>query len=290
MNAYEYIISKQIQWAWNHGKTPLIGGKGSRGRPAYTRELNLNLFEPLNSDVRKNFEDGNGNEISGNPAKMQAVHSSSALGVNVFQYWQRIKQVPVIASACGFCRKGNTVSEKIVFEDKYPVDGNSHEFPIAPNIDVVFHNSDSSQFKRFAIECKFSEAYSLRKHSGLRPAYLNFNLIELWSGIPKLRAFAESICPNEKFTYLHSAQLIKHILGLKKECGKDSFRLLYLWYDVLGKEGAIHRDEIEKFSEVAKADGIYFNAMSYQELILSLSKEYRQEHTKYIKYLSERYL
>jgi hypothetical protein len=287
MKAYEYITSKQTQWALNRG-IPLIGSKGDKGRPAYTPELNQNLFEPLSLDIRQSFEQGDGNEISGNPAKMQAVHSSSALGVNVFQYWQNIQQVSAVASACGFCRKGNSVSEKIVFEDKYPVDDNLDKFPKAPNIDVVFHNADSAQFKRFAVECKFSEAYGSQKHSGLKPAYLE--LIQSWSDVPSLYVFAKSICPNENFTYLHSAQLIKHILGLKRSFGKSGFRLLYLWYNVLGKEGAVHQDEIEKFSGIAKADGIYFDAMSYQELILVMSKEYRQEHANYIKYLSERYL
>ena len=271
MKAYDYIIGKQTQWALNSG-IPLIGSKGYKGRPAYTLELNQNLFKPLSLDTRKSFEQGDGGEISGNPAKMQAVHSSSALGVNVFQYWQNIQQVSVIASACGFCRKGNAVSEKIVFEDKYPADDNRDIFPIAPNIDVVLHNADSAQFKRFAIECKFSEAYSSQKHSGLKPAYLKLN--QLWSDIPGLYDFAKSICPDENFIYLHSAQLIKHILGLKRKFRKNGFRILYLWYDVLGKEGAIHRDEINKFYEIAKVDGIYFNAMSYQELILVLSKEY----------------
>jgi hypothetical protein len=287
MKAYEYITGKQTQWALNRG-IPLIGSKVEKGRPAYTLELDQNLFESLDAGVRKNIEEGSGNELGGNPAKMQAVHSSSALGVNIFQYWQKIQKVSAIASACGFCRKGNDISEKIVFEDKYPADDNYDRFPTPPNIDVVFHNSDSSQFKRFAVECKFSEAYGSRKHNGLKPAYLD--LIDLWSDIPNLHKFAKSICPNENFTYLHSAQLIKHILGLKRKFGKNGFRLLYLWYDVLGKEGSVHQDEIDKFYDIAKADGIYFNAMSYQELILALSKEYRQEHASYIKYLSERYL
>lgn len=287
MKAYEYITSKQIQWALNRG-IRLMGSKGDKGRPAYTPDLESNLFKPLSSDIRQSIEQGDGGELKGNPAKMQAVHSSSALGVNIFQYWQEIQQVPEIASACGFCRKGNTVSEKIVFEEKYPIDDHLDKFPIAPNIDVVFHNSNSSQFKRFAVECKFSEAYSSRKHSGLRDPYLK--LTQLWSDIPKLFDFAETICPNEKFNYLHSAQLIKHILGLKQSSDKRSFRLLYLWYDVLGKEGADHRKEIEKFSGIAREDGIYFDAMSYQELILVMSREYREKHGPYIKYLSERYL
>ena len=234
MKAYEYITSKQTQWALNRG-IPLIGSKCDKGRPAYTPELNQNLFEPLSLDIRQSFEKGDGNEISGNPAKMQAVHSSSALGVNVFQYWQNIQQVSAVASACGFCQKGNAVSEKIIFEDKYPVDDNLDKFPKPPNIDVVFHNTNSAQFKRFAVECKFSEAYGSQKHSGLKLAYLE--LIQLWSDIPSLHDFAKSICPDEDFIYLHSAQLIKHILGLKRKFGKNGFRLLYLWYDVLGKEG-----------------------------------------------------
>lgn len=112
MKAYEYITSKQIQWALNRG-IMLMGSKGDKGRPAYTPDLRSNLLEPLSSDIRKSFEQGDGNEIKRNPTKMQAVHSSSALGVNVFQYWQDIQQVPVVASACGFCRKGNTVPKRL---------------------------------------------------------------------------------------------------------------------------------------------------------------------------------
>jgi hypothetical protein len=46
LKPYEYILTKQIQWASNRGIL-LIGSKGQRGRPAYTPELNQNLFEPL---------------------------------------------------------------------------------------------------------------------------------------------------------------------------------------------------------------------------------------------------
>jgi hypothetical protein len=288
MNAYEYIVSKQIQWALNNGKD-LGGSKGSQGRPTYTKNLDQNLFAPLDLSVRNSFDKGDGHEVIGDlntPAKMQAVHSSSALSVNIFQYWLISNQVSEIAAACGFCRKGTAFSESIKFEDKYPIDDS---FILSPNIDVVFHNSDSSRFKRFAIECKFSEAYNSHGHGGLKPKYLN--LTTPWSDILKLREFAKSICPNDdKFKYLHPAQLIKHILGLKAKCGKNGFRLLYLWYDVIGKEGAIHREEIKKFSEVANADDIYFASMSYQELIILLAKEYRQEHAAYIKYITERYL
>ena len=90
MNAFEYILSKQIQWAYRNNIT-LIGSKGNRGRKAYTQKLDDNLFEPLLPETVKNFKGADGGELTGNPCKMQAVHSSSALGVNIFQYWKRIK-------------------------------------------------------------------------------------------------------------------------------------------------------------------------------------------------------
>lgn len=288
MKAYKYIISKQIQWALNCN-IPLVGSKGRRGQPAYTSEINQNLFEPLDPTVREFFLQGNGNEIIesvDSPAKMQAVHSSSVLSVNIFQYWQKIDQVPIIAAACGFCRKGDNISRRIVFEDKYPID-NKFQFP--PNIDVVFYNSESSKFSRFAVECKFSESYGSWGHNGLKSEYISLNT--LWKDIPNTFVLAKSVCPDDsKFTYLHVAQLIKHILGLKARFGKDGFKFLYIWYDVLGKEGAIHRNEIEAFSDIVRADDIKFHSMSYQELIVRLSDEYRQEHDRYIKYLTKRYL
>ena len=288
MRAYEYILTKQTQWALNRGIS-LIGSKGSRGRPAYTPQLDQNLFEPLESSVHQSFKKGDGSEIIGtpdSPAKMQALHSSSALGVNIFQYWQKRNLVPLIAAACGFCKKGNNVSEKIVFEDKYAID---KTFRIAPNIDVVIYNSDSAKYKRFAIECKFSEAYGSMWHDGLKNKYIGLD--ELWDDIPNLYGFAKSISPkDDKFIHLHPAQLIKHILGLKKHFKKHGFRLLYLWYDVLGQEGAVHRNEIEIFSDIVRSDDIKFHAISYQELIAKLSNEYREQHGQYINYITDRYL
>ena len=288
LSAKEFIISKQVQWSLNRG-IELIGSKGERGRKTYTLELEQNLFMPMSEETQVSFSQGNGNEIVGepdSPAKMQAVHSSSAIGVNMFGYWESIHQVPIIASVCGFCKQGDTYSEKIIFEDKYPVKGVNR---IPPNIDVVIHNSESSPFKRFAIECKFSEAYGNRRKKGIKPAYLGVE--ELWADIPKLHKLAKKISPdNAKTKYLDSAQLIKHILGLKSAFSMTDFKLLYLWYDVLGKEGAEHRDEIEAFTEITKADGAPFMSLSYQELIISLAEKYRQEHTEYVKYLTERYL
>ena len=216
---------------------------------------------------------------------MQCLHSSSALGVNVFQYWQKRGLVNEIASACGFCNRTSKYSDSIVFEDKYIIDT---KFVIPPNIDVVIHNKKSSPYKLFAIECKFSESYGGRAHAGLKSKYLADK--NLWTGLSALEQLAIEINPDDKrYAYLHAAQLIKHILGLKAIVGKEKFRLLYLWYDVLGKEGADHREEVEDFTKIAKSDGIRFHAMTYHELIVILDRYYRTEHSEYIKYITERY-
>jgi len=79
-------------------------------------------------------------------------------------------------------------------------------------------------------------------------------------------------------------------LGLKQKYGKKKFRLLYLWYDTIGPESANHHGEINEFIEITKADGIYFHAMSYQELIIKLSNNYWDIHRDYIDYITGRYL
>ena len=284
MNTHKYILSKQIQWARNNG-IDLIGSKGNRGLPAYTQTLDENLFEPLSSESIKSISEGDGGELAGNPSKMQAVHSSSALGVNIFQYWQSINQPEKVAHACRFCEKATKISKNIRFESKYPIDT---QFRMGPNIDVVIENDPSAKYKVFAIECKFTEAYGGYGHSGMKGKYLGLNI---WEEIPHLHKLAISISPEDNENeYLHGAQLIKHILGLKKAFGKTNFRLLYLWYDTLGYEGWKHREEIEKFIEVAKSDGILIHEMSYQELIVWMAENYRDSHPKYIEYVTNRYL
>lgn len=288
MNSYEYILSKQIQWAFNND-IKLVGSKGTRGRLAYTRHLDDNLFQPLGPEVKGYFEQGDGGELIGkpdSPPKMHAVHSSSALGVNIFQYWESVNQVTEIAAACGLCNKNSKAPRKIEFEKKFPI---SHHFQFSPNIDVVIKNSSKSSCKVFAIECKFSEAYSSHGHSGIDPKYLKIESI--WEDLPNLHSFSESICPDDtQFSHLHPSQLVKHILGLKAKYGKNKFRLLYLWYDCIGYEGSRHKDEIDEFKKVTKADTIRFHSLSYQELIIKLAKEYRDSHADYIKYITSRYL
>lgn len=285
MDAHTYIKQKQIQWARRKGLS-LTGSKGDhRGAQAYTRALDDNLFEPLSSEAKQQFENGDGQELTSStgPGKMQAVHSSSAIGVNVFHYWQTLGQVGVIAKACGLPASSSGV---IRFEAQYPID---RRFRFSPNIDVVIVNGPRSKQKVSAIECKFTEAYGQHEHGGLKPAYLK--LESIWNGLPALHELATALSPRDaSYRHLHPAQLVKHILGLKQAYGKLGFRLCYLWYDTLGRDGARHREEVERFTVITEADGVAFQALTYQELLLTLIRRHQDGHGSYVNYLAGRYL
>jgi hypothetical protein len=289
MNSYEYLKAKQIQWALNQGLT-LHVSNGDRGKRAYCSSVDNNLFEPLSPQAREQIQSGDGGELDekgGQRARMQAVHSSSILPVNVFHYWQIRSDFDAIASACGFCKPGSCPSVELRFEAKFPIfDGSTKH----PNLDVTFVNPLQSRFRYFAVESKFTEPYNSRSHAGIKPVYLDAK--EIWKDLPNLRRLAAKISPEDNvFQRLHAAQLIKHILGLVRASGgKGRFRLLYLWFDTFGSPGVEHREEIDRFSEIAEKDGVHFNAMTYQELILKLADRCRPDHDDYITYLTSRYL
>ena len=286
MLSKEHIILKQLHWA-KRNNIDLVGSKITRGRKTYTKTLNENLFEPLSKQTKKDIENGDGGELRGNDTsspKMHALHSSSAIGVNFLQYWNK-KSVSDLAYALGLCQKGNSCPEKIKFEQKYKI---NKSFGTSPNIDAVIINNENCKFKAFGIECKFTEAYS-SSHPGLKEKYIT-DIQDQWKDIPELFKLGKSLCPNDNlYNHLHPAQLIKHILGMKKKYGKTKFKLLYLWYDAIGHEGSNHRKEIEAFSQIAKKDYINFSAISYQELIAKINANLYDGNEKYINYMMERY-
>lgn len=241
-------------------------------------------------------------------AKMKALHSSSAIIVNVFQYWQK-KDVYPIMNACKLCSKDSSMvdlmfenigsnspkvfpilrepsANEIKFEAQFKISEDKFQFPYSPNIDVVIKDFQPIVF---AIESKFTEPYSSRKYEGLKQKYIEN--VSFWSGLPNLYELAKEISPaDNKFQYLDAAQLIKHILGLKNNCNKTGFHLLYLWYDVIGKDGYEHRKEIEQFAKIVKKDNVKFSHITYQEVIIKLAKEFYKWNKSYCDYLFERYL
>jgi hypothetical protein len=288
MNGLEFIKSKQQNWASRKG-IKLVGGNiPDKGEKNYLYNLTDNLFEPLSKESLDCYNSGDGNETKDSKtrlAKMKALHSSSAIVINLFQYWQE-RDVSPIVYACKLCSKSkNNFTNEIKFEEKFEISGDKSQFPFSPNIDIVIKDSQSFVY---AIESKFTEPYR-EKPKGIKLKYID-NL-SFWNGLPGLYELAKEICPdNNKFQYLDAAQLLKHILGLKKKHHKNGFHLLYLWYDVIGKNGFEHREEIEQFAEIAKGDNIKFSHITYQEVIIKLTQEFYVGNEEYCNYLTNRYL
>ncbi|GAA3781126.1 hypothetical protein GCM10022271_11750 [Corallibacter vietnamensis] len=291
MNGIKYIQSKQQNWAKRQGFQLVGGTKPNRGEKNYVQDLSLNIFNnKLSAETQKCFDEGDGGETKDTAtrlAKMKALHSSSALPVNVFQYWQE-KDVSPILSACKLINKrpfnSNIQPNAVTFEQKFEISEDKKTFPRKPNLDVVIEHNNIV----YAIESKFTEPYS-KNIKGLSERYKTEN--SFWNGLTNLKKLASEISQNNsKFKYLDASQLIKHILGLKKQKGKTGFKLLYLWYDVVGMDGAEHRKEIEAFADIAKADRIHFRHITYQEVIINLSKNFYKGNEDYVDYLTDRYL
>lgn len=318
----DFILDQQKEWAKD--KT-LVSGKIVDGVECedknYIETIEDNLFpvdktkglRPENIDA---YTKGGGSEtktITHRP-KMSALHSSSALVVNLFQYWQNqeINKTPLLI-ALGLVNDNDKVGDvKIIkFEEKLQIkyeDGKiikNVKFG-TPNLDVMIEFGD----KIIAIESKFTEPYinESDKNSKMQDSYIEKE--SLWRGIPHIEKLAKAIHDKKyqieiekkegqvikrKPKHLDAAQLIKHILGLRTDDDKEILKnkeiiLLYLWYDVPNSEEAKeHQEEIEAFASIAKADGIDFRHITYQKVISYLEENYKNEHEDYIKYLVERY-
>ncbi len=82
MSSKTELLQQQRNWAELHGLQP-----DARG---YLTDVASNLLRPINSKTRLAFEKGSGSELQDTPtrpAKMKALHSSSALAVNIFDSW-----------------------------------------------------------------------------------------------------------------------------------------------------------------------------------------------------------
>lgn len=255
MNGLDFIKSKQQSWAKRKGFNVVGGTIPNRGEANYLPDLTDNLFEPLSKGNLLSYQKGDGNETKDSKtrlAKMKALHSSSAIVVNLFQYWQG-KDVCPILNVCkltsrttkvGYLIKnvGSVSPEKIPivpsplnyeikFEEQFEISGDKSQFPHSPNIDVVIYTPLST----IGIESKFTEPYSSRKHGGLKQKYVE-NL-SFWNGLPNLYELAKEISPDDtKFQYLDAAQLIKHILGLKKNSDEYNSNLVQKYHFVEGKK------------------------------------------------------
>ena len=327
MNSMEFIKEKQHCWAQRRGLELVPGTIGSNGEKDYVNEIDQNLFEPLSEENITYYNQGDGSETQddkGTRAKMKALFSSSALVVNVFQYWQKRDVRPLLhalnlplqglptgdegdVSSKTICASTETSRplcfDKIKFEEKFPIFPNR----IGPNMDAVIYGDYD-----IAIESKFLEPYynhGKSENKGMKEAYLKE--ASLWDGLPNLYELAKEMSVhNNMFRYLDAAQLIKHILGLNKKYNKSvdpsarnsseqtlkdatkkhEFYLVYLWYNVPEEDGTVHKEEIEQFAKIVAKDNIHFKHITYQEVINNLKRESYEGNEAYLDYLTDRYL
>lgn len=267
ITTYRRILNQQQAWAEKHGIKFDENGR--------TRSLNDNLFCPLSPRSEEEFRSGRGDELS--KGKMQALHSSSALVVNVFEYW-RGRNVDFIAQVCG-TSKGAT---SLHFERTYP----TRLGGIPPHLDVEFYNPP---FRPLAIEAKFTEPYHYKTKRHIKDKYLDSSL---WKGLTGCESLVRLTRKEEtsktSFPFLDVPQLLKHILGLTTRFGKRGFELLYLWYDYHPSlEAEKHRREISEFEKYISSE-VSFRKMTYQELFRRI-RDNSEADLKYIDYLAERY-
>lgn len=265
--------ARQSEWAHESGIEVDSAG--------YTLALSDNLFIPLSKKTLVEFAAGDGGELGGGGkrGKMQALHSSSALVVNVFESWRQ-SGGDALATALG---TPEPIAD-IRFEQKYSTGLRGK----APNLDAALVGSSGSII---AVESKFLEPYGSHA-SGVpfKPKYFE-SPNGLWrnEGYPGCQALAERMhVGEESFRWLNAGQALKHILGLSHSAGAP-WSLIYLWYDVAGDVGAEHAAEATRFADVVLADGIAFQAMSYQALFGAIKSSAAGADENYLAYLGRRY-
>lgn len=268
---YESICNQQKSWAYRRGIR--------FDKDGYTLCLDHNLFLPLLPEVKREFQSGKGDELgsAGKRGKMQALHSSSALVVNIFQYWVN-RDINEIASACG---APHGMAE-MHFEQTYPTPLGG----IPPHLDVEV---SANSLKPLVIESKFTEPYHRHTKRVIRDRYLN--VPRLWTGLPECEKLVRRIREEERgrtsFAYLDAPQLLEHILGLTRAFGATRFSLLYLWHEVPSREAKSHRQELKEFENYIGHE-VDFRQMTYQELFHTI-RECHSMSEDYIRYLAERY-
>jgi hypothetical protein len=268
----DYISDCQLEWA-RRENIPLDG--------RYTIRLEDNIFGgEFHPETWKEYTRGKGHELEGKRAHMKALHSSSALVVNVFDYWRRQNRIKDIAGCCGV--EGSVTDME--FEKTHPIKGVEGT---PPHLDIEF-----AVVVRLAIESKFTETYRRATRRPLAKTKLDVYLEndDIWGDMPKLKDLAQDIVQQSgtgtEFQYLDVHQLIKHILGLKCSYGRG-FSLLYLWYKIDSKEATQHDQELAGFRNRINSD-LSFRTMTYQGLFESI-KHIPNVDTSYLKYLEQRY-
>lgn len=273
VSAKSKLLQRQWKWAELNGLVP-----DSRG---YLPALDSNLLRPLSAPTKSAFTRGSGSELLDSPmrpAKMKALHSSSALAVNFFDIWVANETTPL--------QRALSIDDRIVgilFEKQFPtgLTGNP------PNLDVVLELEGGFTI---AIESKFSEwlVPKAKSKEAFKAKYFGTDG-GLWAEkeLMASQRLAQRIYDSDSpFRYLDAPQLLKHALGLATQVGRQ-FSLWYLYLDCPGREAELHTAEIDLFAR-AVGEELSFRALTYQDVLSALRRE-SQVDRDYLDYLGVRY-
>jgi len=273
MASRSLLLRRQRSWARRAGK--MVDAAG------YLPAVSDNLRQPLSDTAQADFVARGGGEFHdsqfqnarGHVARMRAAHSSTALAVNVFDYWNTADQAP-LAEALGL----SGPLRRIVFEPHLPtgLPGN----PANPDL-LLELESDAL----VAIECKFSEwLVPKRQRAGVFHDRYFPPGRGAWheAGLPACQALADDLqSGREYFRYLDARQLLKHALGLKAAQAEE-IAVLYLYFDWPGCLGDLHRAEIERLVGKLGAE-IALRTLTYQSLVSAMGEVPALAYREYLK-------
>jgi hypothetical protein len=246
----------------------------------YCRSVNDNLFQPLSEDSRRDFESGDGSELgkNGGRGKIQALHSSSALVCNFFDYW-RAGDLKHLAEALGI----SIELRCLAFERKFSTGLRG----MHPNLDVVLYGRNGEVF---AIESKFMEwMHKPSGKTGFSHSYFPEDRA-LWSecNLDGCQKLAEDLREGKvRFEQLNATQLLKHMLGLG-QC-QVFWKLFCIWYGPPDTITDKHTSELKKFAERTGDNESKFEAITYQEFFSRLCKSATGNHAMWRSYMQNRY-
>lgn len=244
----------------------------------YVKKMDENFIVNLSDESIRDLKGGDGAEIKDDKSrtKIFAIHSSSALVCNFFEYW-RFRDKALLAKAFKF----DQGIKSLVYEQKLSMgmQGNM------PNLDLfmILNNGQA-----VAVESKFTEWVS--KKSKNKPFADSYKTRDRWTevGLPNCQKLVDKIySKDEKFLYLNAPQLLKHALGLANMHSNKS-KLIYLYYDFDTSISEIHKSEIERFKNALNGE-LSFNTLSYQELFREILVYSPAIDEGYFKDLKERY-
>ncbi|MGQ0816111.1 MAG: PGN_0703 family putative restriction endonuclease [Gemmatimonadota bacterium] len=262
-----FIRQQQLEWAKLRALDPDAKG--------YVNHATQNL-PWLTPSTRAAFDAADGGEFGrgSGRAKIHALHSSSALAVNVFDYWTTRDRTRLAAAL----NLGYPV-EEIRFEQQFPTGVGSR----SPNIDVVLYVANE---RALAIESKFCEPFSPRSKT-IQDKYFP-RRGKLWAraGLEGAQHAADALRSASRFKFVDAPQLLKHMLGLART--RLQWHLLLLWY-VPPNYRQRMSNEAEDFRTLLRGDAARFSVMSYQALWHRLYPAVASADAEYAEYLNDRY-